>query len=145
LYHQGKAMIQLYFLSILFNGFIGYLLVIGDSFSGDSIESSMKFSLTSSGFRLVLGILAAITGFLKLLMPVEKQVPILGDLIPALAGIAAGFIIIFGFYREHSSRIDYEGQLDRIGDTFLRYRKMAGIILIIVSALHFLFPTALFL
>ena len=138
-------MIQLYFLSILLNGSIGLLLVFGDSVNGDSIESSMKFSFTSSGFRLVLGILAAITGFLKILMPVEKQVPILGDLLPALAGIAAGFIVIFGFYREHSSRIDAEGQLDRIGDTFLRYRKTSGVILLVISALHFLFPTALFL
>ena len=138
-------MIQLYFLSILFNGLIGFLLVFTDSFRGESIENSMKFSFNSGGFRLILGICAAIIGFLKLLMPVEKQVPILGDLIPALAGILAGFIIIFGFYREHSSRIEREGQLDRLGDTFLRYRKAAGIALLAVAALHFLFPTALFL
>ena len=138
-------MIQLYFLSILFNGLIGFLLIFGDSPRGESIESSMKFSFNSGGFHLVLGILAAITGFLKLLMPVEKQVPILGDMVPALAGIVAGFIIIFGFYREHSSHSSREGQLDRLGDTFLRYRKAAGIALVAVAALHFLFPTALFL
>ena len=138
-------MIQLYFLSILFNGLIGFLLIITDTGKNDSIESSMKISLSSGGPRLVLGIAAAVTGFLKLLSPVEKQVPILGDLIPAAAGIAAGFMIIFGFYREHSSHIEKEGQLDRIGDTFLRYKKIAGIILLAVALLHFLFPTALFL
>ena len=121
------------------------MLVFGDSGRGDSIESSMKLSLNSSGFRLVFGILAAITGFLKLLLPVEKQVPILGDLVPALAGMAAGFIIIFGFYRENSSNLEHEGQLDRLGDTFLRYKKAAGIVLLVVAALHFLFPKALFL
>ena len=138
-------MIQLYLLSVLLNGFIGFLLVFADAGKSDSIESSMKFSIASGSFRLILGILAAIIGILKLLSPVGGQIPILGDLVPALTNIAAGFIIIFGFYREQSSRIDSEGQLDRIGDTFLRYKKAAGIAMLAVAALHFLFPTALFL
>ena len=138
-------MIQLYFLSILLNGLIGFLLVFVDNDKESSIEISMKFPFASGGFRLVLGILAAITGILKLLSPVNGQIPILGDLLPALAGIAAGFVIIFGFYRENSSRVDQESQLDRVGDAFLRYKKAAGILLIAIAVLHFLFPTALFL
>jgi hypothetical protein len=138
-------MIQLYLLSIVLNGLIGFLLVFTEVRDSDSIENSMKFSLSSGGFRLTVGILAALTGILKLLSPVEKQIPILGDLLPALAGIVAGFIIIFSFYRENSSKIDNEGQLDRIGDAFLHYKKAAGFALLVVAALHFLFPTALFL
>jgi hypothetical protein len=142
---QGKGMIQLYLLSILFNGLIGFLLLAESPKGNGTIESSMKFSLNSGGFRLILGILATLTGVLKLFSPVMNRIYILGDFLPAIAGIAAGFILMFGFYREHSSKIEQDGQLDRIGDTFLRNRKAAGIALIIVSALHFLFPTALFL
>ena len=138
-------MIQLYFLSILLNGSIGFLLAFADTEKNDTIESSMKFTFSSGNFRLIAGILAAIVGILKLLSPVGGQIPILGDLVPALANIAAGFIIVFGFYREQSSRIDQEGQLDRMGDIFLRYKKVASIALLAVAVLHFLFPTVMFL
>jgi len=138
-------MVQLYLLSIVFNGLIGFLLLFTETRDSESIESSMKFSVSSGGFRLTIGILAALTGILKLLSPLEKQIPILGDLLPAIAGIVAGFIIIFSFYREHSSKVDQEGQLDRIGDAFLHYKKAAGVALLVVAALHFIFPAALFL
>ena len=138
-------MIQLYLLSVVFNGLIGFLLVFGDAEEDGSIEGSMKFSLSSGSLRLIIGILATITGALKLFSPVQNTVYILGDLLPALACIAAGFILIFGFYRDHSSKIDKEGHLDRIGDVFLRYKKSVGTALMVIAALHFLFPTALFL
>ena len=138
-------MVQLYFLSIVFNGFTGFLLMMGDSDDTGSIEGNIKFSPFNGGFRLILGILTMLTGMLKLLSPVENQIPILGDFLPAVAGIIAGFILIFGFYREHSTKVDKEGKLDRIGDIFLQYKKIAGIILLVVAGLHFLFPKAFFL
>ena len=139
-------MIQLYLLSIVLNGLTGFLLVFGDAIEGDSTASGSRFSLSSGGLRLVLGILTAITGILKLLSPIMNKIPILGDLLPALAGITAGFILIFGFYRENSAgKDDTEGKLDRIGDAFLHYRRAAGIAILVITVLHFLFPTALFL
>ena len=135
-------MIQLYLLSVVFNGLIGFLLIFENPVENGSIESSTKFSLSSGSFRLILGILAALTGILKLFSPIFNRVYILGDLLPALAGIAAGFILIFGFYRDHSSRIEQEGKLDRLGDTFLLYKKIAGFVLLAVALLHFLFPRA---
>jgi len=139
-------MIQLYLLSIVLNGLSGFILLFGEAIEGDSTANSSKFSISSWGFRLILGILTGITGILKLLSPVMNKMPILGDMLPGLAGIGAGFILIFGFYRENSTRNEEaEGRLDRIGDTFLHYKKVAGITLLIVAALHFMFPTALFL
>ncbi|MDR2922506.1 MAG: hypothetical protein LBU85_04075 [Treponema sp.] len=139
-------MVQLYLLSIVLNGFTGFLLVFGDMIEGGSTANGFKLFLSSWGFRLVLGVLAAITGVLKFLSPIMNKMPILGDMLPALAGIAAGFILIFGFYRENSAKSDDSGGLlDRIGDTFLQYKKVVGVLLLIIAALHFLFPTALFL
>ena len=137
-------MIQLYLLSILLNGLVGFTLVFGEQKEDSSIEKSMKFSLSSSGFRLILGVLSAIIGVLKLFSPMEG-IYILGDLLPALAGLSAGFILLFNFYREHASRVEDEGRLDRIGDAFLRYKKPAGIAMLVIAALHFIFPSALFL
>ena len=137
-------MIQLYLLSVVFNGLIGYLLVFGTNSEDGSIEKSIKISLSPDGFRLALGILAAISGILKLFSPINNFY-ILGDLLPAIAGIAAGFILIFGFYRDNSTKLEHDGQIDIIGDAFLRYKKIAGIALMVIAALHFLFPTALFL
>jgi len=138
-------MVQLYLLSIILNGLAGLLLIFGDTIEGDSTAKGIRLFLSSGGFRLVLGILAAITGILKFLSPINNTMPILGDMLPALAGIAAGFTLIFGFYRENSAKHDDSGNLDRIGDMFLHYKKIAGFFLLAVAVLHFLFPTALFL
>jgi len=137
-------MIQLYFLSIVFNGVAGFLFIFGDMGKNDSAESGGKLSFVSDGFRLVIGILAGIIGVLKLLSPM-KGMPILGDVLPAAAGIAAGFMLIFGFYREHSSDTDAEGNINRFGEIILRYKKPIGIVLLAAAVLHFLFPEAFLL
>jgi hypothetical protein len=141
-------MIQLYFASILCNGLAAYILIADDTAEGgSSIESSLRFSLHNPTFRLILGILCAVIGVLKLLSPSMDTMPILGDLIPALAGLAAGFMLIFGYYREYATigSIEPEGKLDRLGGAFLQYKKVAGFILLAAAVLHFLFPQALFL
>ena len=140
----GTIMVQLYFLSIVFNGLAGFLFFFGDLGKSDSGENGGKFSFISDGFRLIIGICAAITGILKLLSPMMGM-PILGDLLPALAGIVAGFMLIFGFYRERSSDVDSGEKINRFGETILHYKKAVGITLVASALLHFFFPAALFL
>jgi hypothetical protein len=138
-------MIQLFFLSILFNGLTGYVLVSQDKWENDTIENSLKLSPRSETFRLVLGILTAVTGFLKLLSPVMESTPVLGDMVPAVLGIIGGFILAFAYYRDHAQAMDTEGNFDRIGNAFLRGKKIAGYALLASAILHFLFPQALLL
>jgi hypothetical protein len=143
-------MIQLYFLSILCNGLSGYILFSGGGEENETIENSagiLRFSIHNPTFQFALGILSAITGVLKLLSPIENRIPILGDFVPALAGIAGGFILIFSHYRRNvsSSSLVEESKLDRAGESLLRYRKTLGIGLLGVALLHFLFPQAFFL
>jgi hypothetical protein len=141
-------MIQLYFLSILFNGLSGYLLALGDRAENGTIESGFRFLPGSDTFRLVLGILSAVTGLLKLLSPCMDNIPILGDLLPALMGLLAGFILVFGYYREHRSvtnQEEEEGKLDRMGEVFLKYRKGFGFILLLTALAHFILPQAFLL
>jgi len=144
LVYYVKTMEQIFFLSIVFNGLTGFLFVFGDMGKDDSAESNGKFSFVSDGFRLVIGILAGVTGILKLLIPMSGM-PILGDLLPAVAGIAAGFMLIFGFYREHSSDGNAEGSINRFGEVILHYKKPIGVILLVSAALHFILPRAFLL
>jgi len=130
-------MIQLYFLSVLCNGVAGYALFAG----GD--RENARFSINNPVFYLVLGIICIVTGVLKLLSPAEKGIPILGDLIPAAAGIIAGLMLIFGIYRQNTS--EKSGELDRLGTSLMTFRKPIGIGLMVVALLHFLLPNALFL
>jgi len=135
-------MIQLYFLSIICNGLSGYILFAGDE--DVSLERSSKFSLGNPVFHLVLGIISAVTGVLKLLSPTMDGIPILGDLLPVAAGITSGLLLIFGIYRQETSSVVETGTLDRLGTSLLRFRKSVGIGLIATALLHFLFPQALF-
>jgi uncharacterized membrane protein HdeD (DUF308 family) len=135
---------QLYFLSIVFNGLVGLLFIFGDFRKTNSEEQKTPFSFDSDGFRLVLGILTAVTGVLKLFSPV-KNIPILGDLLPAVAGIIAGFVLIFGFYRNHSSNVETEGTVSHFGEFFLLHQKTAGVTLLAIALLHFIFGPSAFI
>jgi hypothetical protein len=138
-------MIQLYFLSILCNGIAGYLLFWENE---GEIEKAQVF-FNNPTFQLVLGILSAVTGILKLLSPITyginaaRGVIIFGDLVPAVAGIAAGLVFIFGIYRKGGS--EKTGELDRIGTNLLAFRKPLGIGLMAAAFVHFIFGEILFL
>jgi len=130
---------QLYFLSILCNGFAGYVLFKDTDGDVDNSQSSLK----KPTFILVLGIMCAVTGILKLLSPSFGGILILGDLIPAAAGVIAGLMLIFGIYRNDLSA--KAGELDRLGVSLLTFRKPIGLGLMVIALLHFLVPEALFL
>ena len=138
-------MIQLYFLSILCNALAGYAL-----FSGSDIETGERthFSINNPMFYLVMGIISAVVGVLKILSPSPKLdyspgVIFLGDLLPAAAGIVAALMLIFGIYRHDTS--SKTGELERIGVNLLAFRKPIGIGLMAVALTHFLFGQLLFL
>jgi hypothetical protein len=135
-------MIQFYFLSILFNTAAGFVLLKGDSGEESPLEREFRFSFQSETFRLVLGILTAVIGLLKLLSPVDGRIPVLGDLIPALAGLGAGFIILLEYY-QNQSRLDMGSS--KITGTVSRNRKWVGFAALGAAAIHFLFPRAFLL
>jgi hypothetical protein len=136
-------MVQLYFLSILCNALSGYVLFTGND--NETPEKPLSFT-DNPTFNLVLGILSAVTGVLKLLSPTVDKIPIIGDLVPAIAGIAAGLVLIFGIYRQNTSSVSTStNSLDSLAGTLLAFRKPFGMGLLAVALLHFLFPQALFL
>jgi hypothetical protein len=134
---------QLWFLSVILNVIAGLVLVFSPedaSAPGDSAAPPAFFE--NRMFRLVVGCLAALVGLLKLGFA-SPRVAVVGDLLPAAAGLAAGFSLLVQFYAASSS-IDVELP------AFIRRfcftdRKYIGIVCVIVSVLHFVFPQALFL
>ena len=135
-------MIQFYFLSVLLNALAGYILFTGEE--GGALEFRSGFSLKDETFKFVVGILSVVTGLLKLLSPIEGDIPIIGDFIPGIMSFLAGFILIFEYYRTRSS-LENSENAEKIDRILIKNKKIAGIAAFAVAALHFLFPKVLLL
>ncbi len=135
-------MIQFYFLSILFNAIAGYALVVEADARASVLDGLKSYALDET-FRLVAGVMTMAVGFFKLLSVVRGDIPVVGDLAPALAGLAAGFTLIFEFYRTRST---LEGRdSEKFERIFVKNRKWFGYFAMASAGAHFLFPTVLFL
>ncbi|MDR0403992.1 MAG: hypothetical protein LBH35_10455 [Treponema sp.] len=129
-----------YFLSILCNAASGYIL----AFRKEEIrEEGFSFSFDNGVFRLVLGVISVFTGLLKILSPMAGNIPVIGDLVPALANLAGGFVLAFEYYRNHTTlRSEAVEKLDSIIE---KNKKAAGSFFIGAAVLHFVFYPILFL
>jgi DMSO/TMAO reductase YedYZ heme-binding membrane subunit len=139
--------IQIYLLSVLCNLVAGFLFLYGDAFGGRVAEGEKKHGVFSGAFMLVVGVASILTGFLKLLTPIGSPA-ILGDLLPALTGMASGFMLTYSFYRDRNAEDgerQHNSRLERIGEDLLKYKRPIGIACIVVATLHFILPRALFL
>ena len=75
----------------------------------------------------------------KLLGPIEGDVPIIGDLVPVLAGLATGAILLFDFFRASSSV--KSTTVERLEGMVVDYRKTVGLAAAAAGVLHFIVPT----
>ena len=135
-------MLQFYFLSIVLNALAGIILLGKDDKIG--LEFKSNFTLKDETFRLIVGILSVITGLLKILSVVEGDIPVIGDLVPALMGFLAGFVLIFDHYRNRPATEEAD-QSEKIEKILTGNRRLIGIAALIAAALHFLFPKVLLL
>lgn len=142
---------QFYFLSILLNGIAGYVLVSENSLENRLDEGEIGGSgysfrapgfLKNESFRLILGVLTMVTGLLKLLSATEGDLPVIGDLVPALTGLASGFTLILEFYHDRATVEDAGASFTLF---LINHRRWVGFAAIAASALHFLFPGVLLL
>ncbi len=137
-------MLQFYFLSILLNMVTGFILVWAD---GD--DANREFSVHmpqivyDETFRFILGIFTAITGFFKLLTAIQGDVPVIGDLLPALVGLIGGFTLVYEYYRARSTAD--EDSLPVILQKIVCSKRYVGMACLGAAGLHFLFPNVLFL
>ena len=137
-------MLQFYFLSILLNTITGLVLLFGDREDIDTLSQVKIPALArDETFRLVLGILTGVTGFFKLLTAVRGDVPVIGDLVPAFAGLAGGFSLLYEFYKTRSAV--EQDNLPPFIQKIISSKRDVGIACLVAAGFHFLFPTILFL
>jgi hypothetical protein len=136
-------MIQFYFLSILLNGLSGYALTRNTGDDAIVLDTGFRFSLYNETCRLILGAATLVTGLLKILSSVKGDVPVVGDIIPALAGFLAGFVLVFEYYRSRST-LEPE-HTEKIEQLLIHNKKWVGYFALATAALHFLLPSVLFL
>jgi uncharacterized membrane-anchored protein len=136
-------MLQFYFLSIVTNALAGYILISSGNDDGPFVFKS-GFSLKDETFRLVVGIVTLLIGLMKILSVVEGDLPIIGDIVPAVAGILSGFILVFEYYRSRTSMESSEN-VAKIDSLLVANKKVIGTIALVAAVLHFLFPRVLLL
>jgi hypothetical protein len=136
-------MIQFYFLSILLNGLSGYVLITEPGDDDTGLDTGFRLSFKNETCCLILGILTIVIGFLKILSAVQGDVAVIGDLVPALTGFLAGFVLVFEYYRSRST-LEPE-HTEKIEQLLIHNKKWIGFLALAVAGLHFLFPSVLFL
>jgi hypothetical protein len=135
-------MLQFYFLSVFLNVLAGYLLFFGSE--GGFLELKEEVSVKAETIKLLVGIFSAFTGLFKLLSPIEGDLPLVGDLVPAITGLLAGFALFFEYYRNRSS-VEDSKHSETINTILVGNKKIIGAAAFVAGVLHFLFPRVLFL
>ncbi len=131
-------MLQFYALSVFANILTG-LLVASDAAEGKGFLGQLRRLFEENSLKFGLGLASLVIAFFKLLSPIEGDVPVVGDLLPVVAGLATGAILLFDFFRG-SSDIK-SSTVDRLESGILSYRRYIGIGAAATGLLHFLIPT----
>ncbi|ADK81731.1 hypothetical protein [Sediminispirochaeta smaragdinae] len=137
-------MVQFYVLAILLN-FIGGALLAADYFEERfPILVQMRKGLEDRpGLRVSLIILTVLVGIFKLLTVTSGDVPVVGDLLPALSLFLLGFIQALDYYIQKSD-VGGEGR-EHLEKIFIANQSVFGVAAMVIAVLHFLFPAVLFL
>jgi len=137
-------MSQLYLLSIVSTVLTGF--VLSGDYLGARVPALATFRawLENRGAAIVLGLATAAIGFLKLIVRAPGDtVPVAGDLLPAIAGLAVGAALFFeALLRKPTTP---ERPVEKYAKAVLTYRIPLGILAVAVALLHFLFPSAVIL
>lgn len=136
-------MVQFYFLSIITNLLGGLVLSLDYLEQKFSKLTRLRDIAANTGFQLILGILTVIFGILKILSVTSGDIPVVGDLLPALSGIAVGVTLLFSYYKMKST-VTTE-TVEKLDSVFFKNKSIIGIAGIVIAILHFLMPRVLFL
>ncbi len=137
-------MYQIYLLSIV------TILLSGITLAYDRLRQSLGIGslfneemFCRPTFRLILGVVTLLVGFFQFLTVAPGDIPVVGDLVPAVMGLVLGGILALDYYRAKSTvETPLVETLDRL---LVKNGSNFGIIGIVVAFLHFLFHRVLFL
>ena len=135
---------QIYFLSIIVNLIVGIVLIRDILMERSPAFGKLLEDIGDSDlFRLIAGIAAVAVGVLKLLTVSPDDVRIVGDLFPALAGMAAGLTLLSEYFTR--KKMSLPPWAVRGADFLSATRRIWGLVAIAAAVLHFFFYKALFL
>jgi hypothetical protein len=136
-------MLQFYFLSILTNAAAGALL--SADYFGRRVPRLSWLSAHPGSRRLKLtcGASALIVGACTLFWPAGNGIPVVGDLVPSIAGLAMGVALLFEVFRQDALLPSEPAPAP--SRTGLDWRSMIGIAGLAVAILHFFLPERPFL
>ena len=138
-------MLQFYMLSIVADILAG--LTLSGAFVKERVPAMAALidALGKPRSRVILGYFAGVVGIVKLIVrSTPRDVPVVGDLLPALAGIAMGVALLIEYYRDRPEGTPGNETADRVGQVVTAYRTPLGITGIVLAVLHFLIPGTLF-
>lgn len=136
-------MVQFYLLSVLMNIVTGYALVSFNTEPKGTKFDGVREFLKDSTIRLVLGILCTTVGLFKLLTVMRGDISVIGDFVPSVAGMAAGFTMLLEFYKANSKTTTQT--LEKLDALFVGNSRIIGIVAMSSGFVHFLFANVLFL
>ena len=137
-------MYQVYLLSVL--TLILSSIALGFDQLDERLHVGSFFSAAtfkSPGFAFGLGVVTALVGLFQFLSVHPDDTIILGNLVPAAAGVVLGGTLMLAYYREKSTvESAFVNRLDAI---FLQNSAGLAYLGLLVALLHFLFHRVLFL
>ncbi len=128
---------QFYFLSIFFN------MLVGLSLSVSGFKFAELFPGKEKIVKIIVGVAAAVVGFLKFIFVSGDSWYVTGDFLPAIVGIAGGLCYIIDSMDYNTEEAENpKVKLNPFFETvFVKGKKYIGIVCIVTAVVHFIFPT----
>lgn len=128
---------QFYFLSIFFNMLVGLSLTVNGFKFAELFPGKEKI------VKIIVGIAAAVVGFLKFIFVSGDSWYVTGDFLPAVVGIVGGICYIIDISNDNAE--DVENPKFKLNpffeNVFVKGKKYIGIVCIVTAVVHFIFPT----
>ncbi len=151
------SMVQFYFLSLVLL-VIGAVILLEEHIGGKVplVQAVKGYCMDSSTSRVVLIVLTAIVGIMKLITPIQPGPAVIGDFFPALNLLGLCVFYIFESRRLQESpedveiNIDGEGEkqeesIEKVRSFYYTNKRIIGYVTLGVAFFHFLFPGAVLL
>ena len=141
---------QFYLLSVVSTVVAGLALSSDHLGKKSDFFASFRFLRQNRSVQITAGLVTAAIGVLKLIfLSPREDIVVVGDLLPAAAGIILGLILIGEAFRQHPKEGSEEEKVsksvEKVTRAIMPYRVPVGIAGAVVGLIHFLFPHILFL
>lgn len=105
-----------------------------------SLRESLSFSSVT---RIIIILVMLFVALFKILSVTEGDVPVVGDLLPALTLAAMSAVYFLEYYEDRASV--KTPAFEKLEAVFIKNKSIIGIIAVAAGIAHFLFPRVLFL